>query len=315
LAADDTIAIGLEPLDPTVIQTAQGRSEIMGRAFECSMLLACLLAQIVHADDAALLTSRREVLEQAWRDRSERLWDVAIDLSIATKMSRQAVLGPERTRKLPPAIEFVDAFTKAEFRLQGAQFSLLERTAPSDFHSVVPSRHVTYDGETSRYLSGSFPADARGVGIVSKTPADFLKTWHYIPLRMHAWPLEEQLGGIDMGSLHPRIATETFNGRECEVWETLGTEHPIDNSYWVDPLRGFVLLRYMSMVEGRPSIEMEVEHKETPHGWTPTEWAGKWLNEDGSVLYSSHVTVTRFEVNPKLTTSLWSIRECRGLSG
>ncbi len=76
---------------------------------------------------------------------------------------------------------------------------------------------------------------------------------------------------------------------------------------WVDPDRGYSIVRTGGVQDGWPTPECFIEHvHDTQHGWVPSRW--QWTKTGGSGVYEiGHAEVTHYEINAPLPPDAFDV--------
>lgn len=116
-------------------------------------------------------------------------------------------------------------------------------------------------------------------------------------------PVHRELGGKfdDTGyTILPRRAL--VDGRECRLLVRSGN---LCSSYWVDPKRAFLVLRYTAGRGEKPTYQLDIRYtRDETHGWTPAGWRSMLMHTGSDTMRFQKVAkVVKFEINGTIPPS------------
>lgn len=194
--------------------------------------------------------------------------------------------------------ELVSVTQHLSLRLDLDHFDLRISTPGGSVAQIPESSRSAFDGESTKQLS-TFDDDTP-YGLVSRTPHHFhVNRVDIRPLLFLYRALHPTMGRKIRGQYRVRESQETHDGYPCIVLDPLdGGEHGVRDSYWLDPSRGYLLVRFVSTVHGKDSIRQDITYtKDVDHGWVPTRWKHVFVAEDGTFLQSITCKVDKYEIN------------------
>ena len=170
----------------------------------------------------------------------------------------------------------------------------------------------SHDGvEVRTFMSGSHqdtPHKPRGD--INSASSLFGTEFEILAIMLPFRPLAPDGLGIDVDALSVRGRTEIVDNVECVVVdETLTRVKGLSRTYWVDPRRGFVPLRWTFNYQGTPCKTLDlryidsVDYGPIPQSWTMTTYRPKTAYLPGGVDDRSEAQVTSWEINGALHAS------------
>jgi hypothetical protein len=123
-----------------------------------------------------------------------------------------------------------------------------------------------------------------------------------VPMLFTYRPLQSNLSKIYREDCVLTNQRGNVGSREYFIVEQRDRSAPIVYAYWVDPAREYVVVRYVTRVEGRERGRTDVDYShDEVHGWIPTTWNRTFLNEDGALSISKTYRVTDYSINEPIS--------------
>ncbi|MFQ5730908.1 MAG: hypothetical protein ACE5KM_03020 [Planctomycetaceae bacterium] len=193
--------------------------------------------------------------------------------------------------------------------LDGERFSMRLDTKDAHTHRKPTGMHATFDGKTSQIYEGDARPGARSAATVTKAKHAFgTNRVHLRPILMTYRPLHRSMYGVDLKNFQ-LLKERAAVGEDLCVRIAESGKGPIRRVLWLDSKRDFVVRRYESLVENRPSIIIDVSYTEDPrHGWVPTNWKVIHIREDGELGQSTTCTVSAYAFNQDIPKSEFRVR-------
>ena len=217
-----------------------------------------------------------------------------------TAATRVAEIAWNRTSRSPQGVQT----TAAVALFDGEKFDLDLRI---DGGRVPVHKRAVYDGAASAEIGtaeGSRPygniADGRHA---------------YGTDELAAFPVLLALRPLDFGEYAVRLGSAALLDGErylgdvpCRVLEAEG-EAPFRYRYWLDPARGYVVLRYESLINGRESVRQDIsyENDEASGLPLPASWKTVFFSDEGQPAYTAENAVTRAVIGGSLPDDAFSI--------
>ncbi len=128
-------------------------------------------------------------------------------------------------------------------------------------------------------------------------------------------PLEAIRQPVDLKGY--RVAGRVqHDGRECLVLHSPARSRgKVYSELWIDPLQDSAIVRFSDVREGEESLIFLVSHRQTSHGWFPSDWTVEHRSsvKKGLLLDRSELRVTEFEFDPQLKRSDFHVEPTPGM--
>jgi thiol-disulfide isomerase/thioredoxin len=171
--------------------------------------------------------------------------------------------------------------------------------------SYIDREYTTaFDGEitTSFYGKAKYGADGNlqvdPTGFVSKRPSYADEVTRYtLPVLVNLRPLAD-----GVASLPPEATvldeTVQIDNTKCIVVSAAGTGRGFDRKYFLDPARGFLILRLENLHKGTAVTLIDISYDEDArHGWLPVSWTVKARHPSGDVYEHTRSKVQTRRIN------------------
>jgi hypothetical protein len=174
-----------------------------------------------------------------------------------------------------------------------------------------------WDGRIRRAFSPEGPANRPAVDrpnptgeIADDDAADVGRGVGLGPLRLVFRPFDETIGHADRKKLVLTDRTAVADGRECIVLQQG------DQTYWVDPKRSFLPLRYSRVFLGETVDQNDIHYTQDKDlGWIPTSWdlirffpTGSEAGKSGSKFsHTESGKVTEYKINSPIPESTFQL--------
>jgi hypothetical protein len=221
-----------------------------------------------------------ENIFSAWEKRQERIDTAAFHFTDNYTFIPTGRTKPVTVRQSESL--FIDA-SKISFRI----------TAPEGNGFVSPEYHGAFDGVTARAWT-QLSSHSSG-SILSKNRSGDINKFVLKPLLWWLRPTRADIGQLIMTDFVAE-PPEVIDGHRCLVIRSK-FNRPEGSKFWIDPNRGYVILRWIVQPKGNLRLDIRYEES-TEHGWIPTSWKGNWVNEEsGAVVSYNEVRVDRYVLN------------------
>ncbi len=158
----------------------------------------------------------------------------------------------------------------------------------------------SFDGAQSRALwPPGVAAWAQGTILPEKHSTD-ANNLHVRPVLMTYRALHANMGILDAKTLYKVSAQgQMMRGVRCALVE--GVQQDASGALtrmWVDPERGFCIVRYIVGLPEKPEIQIDVEYtQDAERRPVPKRWDFVWMNLNGGIKLSSTADVTDYALN------------------
>lgn len=247
---------------------------------------------------------RRQDLVKAFRvEWTDRQTEAQGSRSEAIKGSDfEARLNPSGLA-VPPKDDIYD--TQGVFLLDGPKiFTKTQRRNWLHEGKIFPSSdpvEVSLDGEKSvTFNSSETEAGTRLQGtIFPQTSYDAVTELALLPIMLAVRGRSPGLCPYDFEAHRSTNRVLTISGISCaELESSRGagvTEH-----FWIDPARDHVVVRYNLIEAGTIASQVDIDYQaDATVAWTPARWRLAQMRK-GKFVKSDQITVTKFEINPRL---------------
>ena len=247
--------------------------------FALSLVCCAQAAAESSADEIDL-----ETVRAAWSRRAEQIRTAEFVWTVRT--TRPESYGTPERRERAEAYFDGDGF---EFRTVGE--------SPDGREAV---QRTAFDGERSKALASADGAISSGE-THSKPYAYGTMSLALRPVLLAVRPVGFGPGSADLSAARLLPGRRELDDLSCVVLEDSSNE-PFTLRYWLDPARDFSVVRYESLVKGRPSVRQDVTFtRETDSGlYLPAEWKSVFVTEEGELSITTRNAVTKVAVNAPL---------------
>lgn len=128
------------------------------------------------------------------------------------------------------------------------------------------------------------------------------------PLVLDSWPETQDSDDFRI------LGQQLFDGIRCSVLRTdplsiggglsvgqrSGKNGGSFDEYWINKKQKSAIQRYFFFSNGNPWVHLEINWKETPHGWWVDEWSNTW-SSNNTVMRISHYQIESMDVNPPVS--------------
>ncbi len=269
---------------------------------------------LLQAQPAGDVTPTFQTVMAAWKDRQDRVrafrftWEtrrtVATGGITTVEEARQGTVsgGKPIRAPIPPSdtvCEFSTSLTahrdRMSYRVDGFGWS-------HDQHGFVKQQSTSInDGELSKSYYGPGPVDHGKGFIYAHKRNDACSLLYTTPLLITYRALDPEVQKFKADSYKLLPNREMLDDRPCLLLaEQADARRNIHKSWWVDPARDFVVVRYNAIYTAnkQPAIQMTLRHRQDPkHGWAPQAWRIDTFRPDGQLMDSNQCTVTDYQIN------------------
>jgi outer membrane lipoprotein-sorting protein len=171
---------------------------------------------------------------------------------------------------------------------------------------TVRSIIAVFDGSTSSRLQDPFPG-------LKWHQGDIRKEAHHIdfnnlglqPILMTFRALTPYMRAYDVSRFEVRDTKAVIAKIPCvELWQGNATQ--VEDRLWVDPARGFVLVRCSQFLQGHLAHQLDVNYKRDGEEWVPSQWTVVF-NRGGKLERFYQARVTQYELNVPIPKSDFEI--------
>lgn len=188
---------------------------------------------------------------------------------------------------------------RGEFRLSGDRIDN-RLSSESGAATTTPGfLRGTYDGNSSRRYGQQAPdATQTGTGYVNSVPYAYgVREAEVAPLLLTYRPLHPVIGKIDPKRSEVLPQKRQIGEHVCLILQVNSPSGVVD-TYWVDPSRDYIILRYTSAFQGRDSVRLDIEYERNQFNeWVPKKWRRALVDENGQPRLTKEASMTRSEVN------------------
>jgi hypothetical protein len=267
--------------------------------------LAFILVATASADDAATL----KAVFDAWARRQEQTRSAKFEWTMEASEVYDFPFPEEHSREGTPKRGDMVRFQKtASMRLDGDKVDYRVRIPDGSRLSMAPFHRSASDGTVSQEYNESGDSSIHSSGIIRPKPHAFdTNSVYNRPILLTYRPLHPTILGLRRDQYRIAAVSGTIDGHSCIVVEETG-DGPIRKSYWVDPKREYIVLRYASKVEGKDRTRQDIQYEQRgDYGWVPVYWKTVALRESGRFDESTECRVTNCSVNEPLAAAEFQI--------
>jgi hypothetical protein len=130
------------------------------------------------------------------------------------------------------------------------------------------------------------------------------------PLALALRPLTANVGGIDLATYHLAKKRSTVNGVSCMLLEPT-RDDTFTTSYWVDPARGYLILRAVGTLKGQDVVTTDILYeRNAASAWFPKRWdvAGRYFGQ-GESTYTIHGHTLKVILNEPIDPNEFNLGE------
>ncbi|HZL89561.1 MAG TPA: hypothetical protein VFB96_14450 [Pirellulaceae bacterium] len=265
---------------------ARERPSRFCRRFFCARLILCGVIAAAGWPNVAAAQQVPDELMQAWRRRQELVKTARFQFT--TDVETRHGAGEAFSHRHPDV-----------FVLDGEKWR--HETQMFDGGEIVS----TFDGHQGMRMF------ERMQGSILANPVnDDIRYVQLQPIVQWLRPLNPSFhGGVNLSDCELVATDETVNGKPClklRAPPEAGGELVL--FLFVDPTRGFVVLRLLLELNGRRSTQIDITYAEDPTvGWVPSVWESVRDNEQGALGSRYSSTVAEYAINKPLSEKLFVI--------
>jgi hypothetical protein len=248
---------------------------------------------------------------KAWRARQNATRTLRVRWTEQITYAKGAIPNPLNPKDpVPPQTTTVESHNelalsgdKLRFATDGPQWN-------HEHGDFFPQKYLsTFDGQVSK--SYYAPGMSHGSGFIKKEKRDEnANSFYLLPLLITFRGVHASTGDFNPKDYVLTDKRGVVGGRTCVLFEEApavreqrrrNSRSDASASWWLDPERDFVVLRYVETEGPRPVLQFTCSYRPLPEGgWVPTGWSTVALAEDGSVRQASQCTVTHLVTNVRL---------------
>jgi hypothetical protein len=291
------------------------RTTVAGALVLAAFVLPSLIALPSVAEQPE---SKLDSLQKAWKKRQGAAKTLDVSWHSSRSLLRsyaQTLAGVASTPGQAAPNDFLTFGAKLRFVIDAAGRTRLEHTgqvpAPGTGEPTAEeSVEVTADDLQKMFFAvggTGFPAyhekPEPRITEQSGQPGPKIVDGRLLPLLLALRAVDPQRPVLDIGSLAETGQEFQFDDCKCLVFKHSRGE------VWVDPLRGYVPVRYLEMMKNRKTRDIVIRYAaQAAVGWIPVSWNHvKLAPQTGAVLESLVAEDVRWQVNPDLTPGTFKI--------
>lgn len=250
-----------------------------------------------------LATDGRDAIREAWQNRQSQVGSLHFEWTqemrrrspaAPTPLGEQGDAGGGSEKQLQVLIP-----QQCSFRLDGDKIDYRCETPDGLAHQMPIVYRSSFDGSTSRRFGDAPESEVQaGSGFVESAPHAFdTNRIELRPLILTYRPLHPTIGRIDLGEHRVLDQRRPIGSHSCLIVEE-SHERPVKKSYWVDPDRDYIVLRYVSSYKGREGLRQDIEYEhDADHGWIPKRWKLLVTDDEGLPRQTTEAVVTHYTLN------------------
>jgi hypothetical protein len=251
-----------------------------------------------------------ETIRQAWEDREQRVRTVKIEwverMTIAKGYlsslfadipSAREDVGIPAGAVVPPLDTTFDV--PSSMTLDGAKlrYTRNDQQWSSKVNGYVLQPEIcVYDGDVGKsLLPNGTPSTPYPSAIVRRAnPA--ARFVHMMPILMTYRALLPSFRGFNVESMEPTGGRAIIDNNTCVELQETGSGNTL--RIWLDPSLGYVMVRYLSLVQDHVRCKLDIRYVNGPdRNPVPKEWSFAWFTRDGKLESAASATVTKFEID------------------
>lgn len=253
-----------------------------------------------------------EVIENTWKAREQATQSARFAWQSKQTYAKGAFLNPKMGEKMNPKGELLpstdqtmDEAYKLCFAIDKMAFRYSGHIWMDDQGAFSPQEYASsYDGKDSKmFWAQGKPSYPKGV-LTNENKNTEVNNYHCKPILLTYRALHKTMGSIQLGGFEILPTPGLIDDKECIILRDAPSRFggPYQRTLWLDPKRGFVVLRYATTNSaGVQTIKVDIDYaQDRIHGAVPSSWRIVCRDDNGWLRESSFSTVTEFAINPAI---------------
>jgi len=265
------------------------------RSDVCAAFVVFSVAVAAHSDSARAADHDAADVRAAWDKRSDKIKSFEYICELETTYYLDPRGGPQ-----PPRFE-KPVKIKSTFSFARSGEKLAYRDQEDNWNEATGIRRPTtwqavFNGTESRLLASD---DSQAATVIPGRPATILTASRPLqPIWLASEPvaLLKKLGGWTGEEMTVARTAVSHDGVPCvEIMMPYGEWRHV---VLVDPVRDYVPLKFITVIDGRTREERSIEYiADAKIGWRVAKWTQPSYDENGRVISSARGTVTKCTIN------------------
>ncbi len=244
-----------------------------------------------------------EALARAWKTRENQVRSASFSWKSKLTLVRNSMSVVQRASSEEQRFPDQDTTYESSYRLAfdagKTRFESSSKAWHADRSELVNQDGVsTFNGQVAKAFSGpGLVAHPTGTILSDPVHPDI----HNVENHSLLWcyrGLDPKMGGIRLSDYAMASDWAIISGRKCfALRENPHPKRPGRRTFWVDAGNSYVIRRYTTDVNGKVSLQLDIDYSDNTAAPVPVAWRLVWLGSDGSLRQSGDARVTEHHLN------------------
>lgn len=262
-----------------------------------------LSSLIVYSLPVNAAEDNMQVLAKAWKERQERVRSMQFTWT-ETRLHPRGIapfVKGDDQRVRPKDMSY-NVYHRLVIDGEKMRYSYDGKTWKQDMMDVTDMNHISvFDGQTPKLLDKGVGLDYPIGAVLRDQRSPDVTQLQNIPVLLCYRAANPTMSPITLANYSVSSEKATINGRLCIVLK----EHPgLHNgviSIYVDPERGYSIMRYTIGVNGNVQVQLDLKYSsDSDSGWVPASWELALQSPSGLLQQHSQSSVTISKINPSI---------------